>query len=205
MRASPTGFEPAREFPSGCLVVRVFTQVLTRRQNASSMYRFFMVGRTDSFVGRTNSRRRVHPPSSRCTRCLAGVRHIAHRTRLGTTRAGRHERAYHPPSLISPAPFRRLFVARARPPSSRARVQTNQPSRIISADAPASLPSPLPPPQGNAEEVSWEDQQHICAFGRFNTRMHEVKAELKAKAVRALAALAARSIAPPPAPPSPSR
>ena len=30
--------------------------------------------------------------------------------------------------------------------------------------------------------------------------MHEVKAELKAKAVRALAALAARSIAPPPAP-----
>lgn len=36
---------------------------------------------------------------------------------------------------------------------------------------------------GKAEEVTWEDQQHICAFGRFNTRLHEVNAELKAKAV----------------------
>jgi len=164
-------------------------------------------GRSDVLVRRPDKYSSARPPAvvAMHGRCLAGVRHIAHRTRLGTTRAGRHERAYHPPSSISPAPFRRLFVARARPPSSRARVQTNQPSRIISADAPASLPPPLPPPQGNAEEVSWEDQQHICAFGRFNTRMHEVKAELKAKAVRALAALAARSIAPPPAPPSPSR
>ena len=34
---------------------------------------------------------------------------------------------------------------------------------------------------GKAEEVTWEDQQHICAFGRFNTRLHEVNAELKAK------------------------
>ncbi|EEH56833.1 uncharacterized protein MICPUCDRAFT_57810 [Micromonas pusilla CCMP1545] len=30
-------------------------------------------------------------------------------------------------------------------------------------------------------EVNWEDQQHICAFGRFNTRLHEVNAELRAK------------------------
>jgi len=37
---------------------------------------------------------------------------------------------------------------------------------------------------GQAEEVTWEDQQHICAFGRFNTRVHEVNAELKAKSVR---------------------
>ena len=36
---------------------------------------------------------------------------------------------------------------------------------------------------GKAEEVTWEDQQRICAFGRFNTRLHEVNAELKAKAV----------------------
>ena len=34
--------------------------------------------------------------------------------------------------------------------------------------------------------MTWEDQQHICAFGRFNQRMHEVNAELKAKAVRAM-------------------
>ena len=32
--------------------------------------------------------------------------------------------------------------------------------------------------------MTWEDQQHICAFGRFNTRLHEVNAELKAKSVR---------------------
>jgi hypothetical protein len=37
---------------------------------------------------------------------------------------------------------------------------------------------------GKAEEVSWDDQQHICAFGRFNTRLHELRGELKAKAVR---------------------
>mmetsp|Transcript_9993 Transcript_9993/g.41961 ORF Transcript_9993/g.41961 Transcript_9993/m.41961 type:complete len:124 (-) Transcript_9993:64-435(-) len=36
--------------------------------------------------------------------------------------------------------------------------------------------------EGKAEEVTWEDQQHICAFGRFNTRVHEVNAELRAKA-----------------------
>jgi len=34
---------------------------------------------------------------------------------------------------------------------------------------------------GNADEVSWDDQQNICAFGRLNTRLHEVNAELKAK------------------------
>ena len=44
-------------------------------------------------------------------------------------------------------------------------------------------PTPTPQQQGKAEEVTWEDQQHICAFGRFNTRLHEVNAELKAKAV----------------------
>ena len=38
--------------------------------------------------------------------------------------------------------------------------------------------------QGNADEVSWDDQQNICAFGRLNTRLHEVNAELKAKSVR---------------------
>lgn len=48
------------------------------------------------------------------------------------------------------------------------------------------LPCALSSPQeGKAEEVTWEDQQHICAFGRFNTRVHEVNAELRAKAVRA--------------------
>jgi len=29
-------------------------------------------------------------------------------------------------------------------------------------------------------EVTWEDQQRICAFSRMNTRAHEVAAELKA-------------------------
>ena len=32
--------------------------------------------------------------------------------------------------------------------------------------------------------MSWDDQQNICAFGRLNTRLHEVNAELKAKSVR---------------------
>mmetsp|Transcript_19908 Transcript_19908/g.49891 ORF Transcript_19908/g.49891 Transcript_19908/m.49891 type:complete len:125 (+) Transcript_19908:109-483(+) len=35
---------------------------------------------------------------------------------------------------------------------------------------------------GKAEEVTWEDQQHICAFGRMNTRLHELNGELRAKA-----------------------
>ena len=48
--------------------------------------------------------------------------------------------------------------------------------------SPCALSSPQ---EGKAEEVTWEDQQHICAFGRFNTRVHEVNAELRAKAVRA--------------------
>ena len=36
---------------------------------------------------------------------------------------------------------------------------------------------------GKAEEVTWEDQQHICAFGRMNTRLHELNGELRQKAV----------------------
>lgn len=69
--------------------------------------------------------------------------------------------------------------------------QTRSPllrEKIVARSRPA---DPLPrralssPQGGKAEEVTWEDQQHICAFGRFNTRVHEVNAELRAKAVRA--------------------
>jgi len=30
-------------------------------------------------------------------------------------------------------------------------------------------------------DVTWEDQQRICAFSRMNARMHEINAEIKAK------------------------
>jgi hypothetical protein len=57
------------------------------------------------------------------------------------------------------------------------------PSSLTIAPPSFSVPHPLAHVQ--TTEVNWEDQQHICAFGRFNTRLHEVNAELRAKAVRA--------------------
>lgn len=37
--------------------------------------------------------------------------------------------------------------------------------------------------QSHDIEVNWEDQQRICAFGRLNTRSHELSALLKLKQV----------------------
>ena len=78
-------------------------------------------------------------------------------------------------------------VDRARASSFQTRSPLQR-EKIVARSRPA---DPLPrralssPQGGKAEEVTWEDQQHICAFGRFNTRVHEVNAELRAKAVRA--------------------
>ena len=66
------------------------------------------------------------------------------------------------------------FASPARKDRRRSRPADPLPRRALSS-----------PQGGKAEEVTWEDQQHICAFGRFNTRVHEVNAELRAKAVRA--------------------
>ena len=99
------------------------------------------------------------------------------------------------PGLISLAPRappgrpRRAArsVDRARASSFQTRSALLR-EKIVGRSRPA---DPLPrralssPQGGKAEEVTWEDQQHICAFGRFNTRVHEVNAELRAKAVRA--------------------
>ena len=88
------------------------------------------------------------------------------------------------PLDVFPGP-RVRSIARARLPFKRVRLSCAKRS------CPISLADPLPRRalvslQGSkAEEVTWEDQQHICAFGRFNTRVHEVNAELRAKAVRA--------------------
>ena len=60
-------------------------------------------------------------------------------------------------------------------------VQTNSYELLIRPFVPSTHVSET---QGNADEVSWDDQQNICAFGRLNTRLHEVNAELKAKSVR---------------------
>ena len=66
------------------------------------------------------------------------------------------------------------FASPARKDRRRSRPADPLPRRALSS-----------PQGGKAEEVTWDDQQHICAFGRFNTRVHEVNAELRAKAVRA--------------------
>ena len=95
------------------------------------------------------------------------------------------------PGLISLAPRappgrpRRAArsVDRARASSFQTRSALLR-EKIVGRSRPA---DPLPrralssPQGGKAEEVTWEDQQHICAFGRFNTRVHEVNAELRAK------------------------
>ena len=85
-------------------------------------------------------------------------------------------------SSVSESPRKSTRVARTARPRARARrrgVPTFQKPLTDLAHSPERT-------QGKAEEVTWEDQQHICAFGRFNQRMHEVNAELKAKAVRAM-------------------
>ena len=60
------------------------------------------------------------------------------------------------------------FASPARKDRRRSRPADPLPRRALSS-----------PQGGKAEEVTWDDQQHICAFGRFNTRVHEVNAELK--------------------------
>ena len=99
--------------------------------------------------------------------------------------------------MVIPRDFSRASRAPGRPPRAersvdRARLPFKRvrPSREKIICRPISPADPLPcalssPQEGKAEEVTWEDQQHICAFGRFNTRVHEVNAELRAKAVRA--------------------
>tara|TARA_B100001142_G_scaffold143652_1_gene144777 strand:- start:306 stop:770 length:465 start_codon:yes stop_codon:yes gene_type:complete len=40
------------------------------------------------------------------------------------------------------------------------------------------------PPQKHDVEVNWEDQQRICAFGRLNNRVHELRAMIASREVQ---------------------
>ena len=54
-------------------------------------------------------------------------------------------------------------------------------ARVIRANHRAGARRRLAAPMSAAKEVTWEDQQRICAFSRMNARAHEINSEIKHK------------------------